>query len=326
VADSRFCDALDLAAHTECLELTGIMYTKLPIEIRDRIYRYLCIEDQTIYVAPHFHFRPYGHSHSTESSTALVNALSDGRTKVDHTEKPDPDVLQPWSHVFHPAYMSDRIAYETRKMYFTNNTFSVCNVDDGIEDFLLKGNHRRPYHYRSAPEADCAPENSNVCGIRNQTDVAIPLDLVRNLQIRIKCEHMEAAINHGLLRDNESVFRESFANECNFLRQTRNSLRPLLQLPGHEQEQTLELEFIIMTKFLERDPPRPSVTHAQDHLRLFVNILQAIRNTLYALMYDSGHTNMKIKITHHDELVSPFPRNLTALWSLSKEQWEHVCL
>jgi hypothetical protein len=316
VCRSVYYDALDVVARTECLELTGKMYTKLPTELRETIYQYLCTEDQTIYVAPHFHFRLYGHNHSTESSTALVNALSNGRTKVDHTESPDPDILQPWSHIFHPAYVGNSVASETQKTYFTNNTFSVCNVDDGIRSFLLDGNYRRPYHHRDASEADAAPD----------ANVATPLDLVRNLQIRIKCEHIETAINQGLLKEDESVYRESFANECNFLRQTRNSLRSLLKLACHEQEQPLDLDFIIMTKFLGPDLPSPRVTEQDDHSRLFINILQAIRNTVYALMYDCGHTNIKIKITHHDELVSPFPRNLTALWSLTKEQWEHVRL
>jgi hypothetical protein len=289
-----------------------MMYTKLPVELRDIIYQYLCIEDQTIYVAPHYHFRPYGDNHSIESSMALANALSSGRTKVDHTEKPDPDILQPWSHIFHPAYMGYWIAYETQRAYFTNNTFSVCNVDGGIQDFLLDGNHRWPYQYRDASGVDVTPDDTSIPGFSHQNDDTCPLDFVRNLQIRIKCEHMETAINHGLPMDDDCLFRETFANECNFLRQTRNSLRLLLGLPCHEQEQTLELEFIIMTKFL--DPP-------DDQPRLFINI----RNTLYALMYDSAHTNIKIKVTHHDEFVSPFPRDLTALWSLTKEQWEHVC-
>jgi hypothetical protein len=56
--------------------------------------------------------------------------------------------------------------------------------------------------------------------------------------------------------------------------------------------------------------------------RAFINLLQALRNTFYTLIYDMGQS--EIKIVHHDEAISAFPRDITALWSLTKRQWDQV--
>jgi hypothetical protein len=317
-AESSWYDACDRSASHECFQLCSLMYQKLPAELRDIVYKYLCIEDRPIPAGPYYHFRHYGYGvHSKEWPTALANAISRGRTKVDHTQRPDPDIVQPWSHVLHPAYMSFAIASETQKVYFANNTFSLCNVERGIASFLEDDNHRRPYRFRGASLS----ENAHRDTTSNVGPEPKPLDLVRKLQIRIKCEHAELLLKRELFATSMATYREVFANECDFLRLTRNSLEPLLYLP--QQERPLELEFVIMTTYLPREVAATAEDYSDQH-RLFINILQALRNTVYKLMYDCGNTT--IKIIQHDELLSPFPRNLTALWSLSKEQWEHVCL
>jgi hypothetical protein len=128
-------------------------------------------------------------------------------------------------------------------------------------------------------------------------------------QLRLKYEHMNAVITKDVPVA-PVARRETFANECSFLRNAKNSLSSLHCMQAGNQ--ALEIEFIIMT----------SIKQPRDECRHFVNILQSLRNTVYSLKYDRDDS--RIKVIHHDENVSPFPRNITALWSLTKEQWEYV--
>lgn len=305
-ASSHVLGLLDGRARIDCLRLTDLMYRKLPIELREIVYRFLCIEDQPIPVGPYYHFRPYDPSSNKTSSDQLASALSIGRSLIDHRERPSSDILMPDSHVFKSTYVNTAIAHEMRKAYFSNNTFSVCNVEMGIFDFV--------YGHVTDTSALSPPNRTYPSGIVpiSRVDMADDLPaykLASKLQVRLKYEHMNSAIT-----ENVPVApigrRETFANECSFLRNSKNSLSALhCMQAGHE---TLDIEFIIMTAMQE---PR------EEHRR-FINILQSLRNTIYALKHDRNKS--RIKVVHHDEQVSPFPRNITALWSLTKEEWEHV--
>ncbi|KAH3911661.1 hypothetical protein HBH56_126940 [Parastagonospora nodorum] len=296
----------DLAFHgaSECLELTEMMCDILPVELREMIYRFLCIEEQLIPVGPYFHFRPYSEYRPLDG---LASALSSGRDQIDHTEKPDPTILMPDSHIFNYKYVGLAVAAEMQAAYFANNTFSICDVEDGIAEFF---------------QGVISLDAGGAIGILNMPGDTSAMShmrmsvrafkLVRKLQIRLKLEHFGQAADARDLPPGPIGIRERYAEERNFLRQSKNALHKLQSLPRGRQP--LQLEFIIMTDLSD-------ILRVEDRERCFINILEAYRNMFYAIKYD--HENAIITVVHHDESVSPFPRTLSALWSLTKEQWEH---
>lgn len=303
---SHILDLLSRRAAADCRHLTELMYRKLPADLRQIVYRFLCIEDQPIPVGPYYHFRTFRVPLNSVSSDHLAAALSVGRDRVDHTARPDPDILMPDSHIFKPSYVSNDIACEIREAYFSNNTFSICNVDGGIFDFVY-GN--------ITDTSTLSPPDRDYPGARVPTfrvdmfDNLPAFKFANKLQLRLKYEHECATI----IKDvpiSPLAHRETFANECSFLRSSKNSLSALHCIQaGHE---TLDIEIIIMT----------ALGYGEGAKRHFINILQSLRNTIYALKYD--RLDSIVKVIHHDENVSPFPRDITALWSLTKEQWNQV--
>jgi hypothetical protein len=291
------------------------MYRKLPAELRDLVYRFICIEDQPVPVGPYFHFRPYDRTHSKASAEGLASALSNGRVQIDHSERPDSAILMPNSHIFSTSFVAEEVVVELEEMYFASNTFSVCTVEDGVTEFL------------SGESTAVVPEapNPSVCipsmdTVDKTHRAARAFDLVRRLQIRIKYEHCDTVLGCSLPTDSTRA-HEVFAREGKLLRTTSDHLRVLRHLP--QREQPLEIEFIVMTALTPHRSMSPWLaTHMQDERRRFINLLQALRNTFYALIHD--RSDRVINIIHHDETLSPFPRNITALWSLTKDQWEHV--
>ncbi|KAF2818448.1 hypothetical protein CC86DRAFT_375805 [Ophiobolus disseminans] len=328
-------------AKKECLQLTDLMYRKLPAELRDAVYQYLCIEDQTMYVGPYYHFRPYECKPTVKvdleaewrqvdyhvnphmmfdfdpPSPEIVDAeeaadrriadvpeqeknfitLPDGRAKYDHTCQRPTGVLLPNNHIFNPEYVGDKVAWETQQLYWAQNTFSICHVDAGIERLLQKAKYTG------------FQEESLSGRLNKHEDRLCPWGFVHDLQIRIKFEHFRQFLKFAMEHQRPTT-AESFAYERNFLRAIKESLEPLVRLPLSTR--TLNIEFILMTQLNQDD---------EDERRTFGNLLQAIRNTIYRLVYDRPNTC--VKIVHHDELMSPFPRDITQLWSLTKEQWEH---
>lgn len=306
--NARFTRDLTSRAKTECLKITEMMCHKLPIELRNLVYEFICIEDQPIPVGPYFHFRPYNRK---MDSDRLASALSNGRLRIDHTERADPAILMPYSYVFNPAYVGPIVKVEMQKVYLANNTFSICNVDQGIDTFLRWGSSRRIPDPVMPLGTPFGPGSGFSVVIENALCLIKAGEFVRRLQIRVKCEHYD---NHEPW-DMAHYRRDLFATECGILRNARITLEPLLFLL--QQDQPLELEFIIMTAL------RPDAMAVECQQRYFINLLQALRNTFYILIYDRGNT--KIRIVHHDDKISAFPRDITALWSLTKEQWEQVC-
>jgi hypothetical protein len=301
--NAQFTGDLESYAKTQCLKITEMMCNKLPVELRDLIYRYICIEDQPIPVGPYFHFRPYNRKVAPDR---LASALSDGRVQIDHSERPDPTILMPDSHIFNIEYVGWTAMVEMKLAYLANNTFSICNIDQGIATFLDWNTSEEfvvtPRSTRSGP----GPGFETAMSVTNSKAD----EFVRRLQIRVKCEHYDN--QHPRYTSQNCC--DFFDTECDHLRSSRISLEPLTYLDPRDRP--LELEFIIMTA-LRSDP-----TATEDQQRYFINLLQALRNTFYTLIYDRGNT--MIKIVHHDDNISAFPRDITALWSLTKEQWEHV--
>lgn len=297
------------------------MHLKLPAELREIVYRYVCIEDQPIPVGPYFHFKQYEYSPLVKErlrleacpdildpNDARINApasnerdnyitLPDGRLKYDHSKKVLEDIVMPDYHLFDGDYAGAAIASEAQTFYYKNNTFSLCNLDQGIVRFLERGRsvgirHDKIYSQQAHDGAGKIK----------------PIDLVRNLQIRIKFEHYAPFLDAFM---EPATGSEQIAYHRNFLRKSRAELETLLNIPGHDR--TLNIEFIIMTA-LDYDD--------EDSWCIFTNMLQTVRNDIYRLMYDRD--DILIKVIHHDDGLTPFPRNITRLWSLTKEQWQHV--
>jgi hypothetical protein len=310
--------ALIRYARAECFQLTDTMYRKLPAELRNYVYQYLCVDDQSIPVAPYYHSRKYDQSNQEHEIQAIqlmmagaaatsvfkdfdveleaddlgqaddFIILPDGRVKYDHSEKPPSGTLLPNSHIFNWRYVGITVALEAEKFYYANNTFSICNVRGAIHHFL----HGL----------------SDMTARRTLEKAFKPLNLVRNLQIRIKYEHYGFHMR-SLLRHPTPA--EGYAAERNFLRNLICELEILQQLP--QQPRKLQIEFIIMTAFEDFDQ--------EDQERRCINLLEATRNVIYRIKHDKDSI---VKISHYDPKVSVFPRDITGLWSLTKEQWEHV--
>jgi hypothetical protein len=300
-ARATILSGLTLCAAKECLQLTDLMYRKLPSELRDLVYRFLCIEDQVIAIGPN-HLTRGG-----SSNNELAIGLSHGRILIDHSERPDPAIVAPQSHIFNETYMGQAIAFEARMVYLANNTFSVCNVAHNLAEFLVQ-------YQPNVGFVDMFPPCSNNC-----FPPVTPFGYVRKLQIRTRYDGDYGPHMSNFPGALPVYWRETFANECDCLRRSNAALGVLLMLP--QGTQPLELELIILTSFSEYGSIVAGA-EVPGHSREFINILQALRNTFYVLKHDRKNT--EIKIIHHDEFVSPFPRDITLLWSLSKEQWEYV--
>ncbi|KAJ4364523.1 hypothetical protein N0V83_009118 [Neocucurbitaria cava] len=309
-------------ARADCLQLTKMMHERLPRELRDLVYQYLLVDERPILAGPYYHFRKYdphtrqnslhvGLPRSFDAHDIPRNAidgfdtdeeevgldsdaviLPDGRVKHDHSHKPPSDMVLPNSHVLNPSYVGESFAAEAHEVYYTNNTFSICNVERAIFEFIFTEPLRKFFNRKD--DERFTPRAA----------------LVRNLQIRIKMENFESTMPFSVQQD-YATEEEKYAYERNFLRYHTIYLKYLGNLTGWSRRRELNIEFILMTDL----PPNPLPKE-----RIFVNMLQAIRDTVYTNMYI--RKGMTIRVTHYDEAIGPFPRDLTGLFSLTKEQWE----
>jgi hypothetical protein len=304
-------------------------------ELRDLIYEYICVEpDRPIPVGPYYHFREYDQplqknipSLSAKWQRLFVQnfeqltvkddveddveeiyvddetvVLPDGRVKADHSHRPPSDMILPSSHFLSPRYVGPVISYEMQKMYYTRNTFSVCSVEGAISNFLYlhTGWSMKRRTRDGQPPRDLRLE-----------PLFHPCDHVGKLQVRVKHEHFYESIPE------ESTDSLVYAYEQHFLRFTEYNLRPLKELGTGGSTRPWEIELVLMTALPGSWRGSTDASH-----RHFINILEAIRDTVYTVMHDCP--NSKVKITHYDEGVSIFPRDLTGWFALTKEQWEHV--
>ncbi|KAF2127762.1 hypothetical protein P153DRAFT_368317 [Dothidotthia symphoricarpi CBS 119687] len=309
-------------AKADCLRFTQMMCRKLPKELRGLVYQYLCVQDQLIPAGPYHHFSVYKPLSSTSSLAYGTGSsqldpqnptdvdsgseydeihpqnetilLPDGRVKEDHSNKPASNLLMPYSHIFNPRYVGSKVALEAQEVYYSNNSFSVCNVDNGLEMFLYRDT-ARVFHI-------CKHQS---CSSRHHTGVR-PIQFVQDLQIRLKYEHFFNEVT-------DMTATEMTSREHRLLESLQRSIEVLPEQLKYTPVRDLNIEFILMTELSH--PLHGYQTH---HL---VNSLQAIRNTIYRLMHD--HEKTKVTVVHHDELLSPFPRNITGLFSLTREQWDH---
>ena len=212
-------------------------------------------------------------------------------------------MVMPASHIFNPKYVGKTISHEIQKVYYSSNTFSVCNVENAISNFLnLPTGYSMQKWSNGLPPT--LPETLQL------QPVIIPSDHISHLQVRVKLEHLESSMPKYLGQMQE------YAHEQQFLHLTALELQGLKQLSVSSAQRKISIELIVMTEL-------PGLgTDLYDDDRRFVNFLQAIRNTVYTLIHGGG--NLRVKITHQDESFSPFPRDITQMFALTKQQWEHV--
>lgn len=100
--DTDYKKTLIYYARTDCLRLATMMYEKLPQELRELVYEYLCVDpDRPIPVGPYYHFRPYDRpyvypppSHPDAPSDAPTGWLAYGDEQIG-PETPIESVREP---------------------------------------------------------------------------------------------------------------------------------------------------------------------------------------------------------------------------------------
>ncbi|KAF3052279.1 hypothetical protein E8E11_001364 [Didymella keratinophila] len=295
-------DAATINARSECLKLSRSMYNKLPKELRSFVYGYLCLEDRRIPIGPYYHFRkyePYPGMETEYSGTQycprdgdLQTELADGKIRIDHDIYPEEDLILPRSHIFDPSYMSQDVVFELLDLYYESNSFSVCNVEGGLDELC------------TATPSSSAPT------------AFIPIDHVRDLQIRMKFEHSKP--HDCTLKRNPGCFHSNyyFKDESQ-LRDAVDSLKAFRTRIG-ETSHEINIEFILMTNLDTSQEDQVARINAKAY---FTNFLQSIRNTVYELLHDRGHVS--IRVTHQDDGLMAFPKNYTGLFKMTKDQWEY---
>lgn len=280
------------------------MYKRLPKDLRDLVYSYLCLEERQIPIGPYYHFRkyePFAKTRTVYSDTQycpregdLQTELSDGKTRIDHDVYPEEDLILPGNHIFNPSYMGQDVVLEMLEKYYQSNNFSVCNIEGGLDDLCTA--------------ISFGPETSKAA--------FVPIDHIRDLQLRIKCEHFTKQISE--FEEYPGFQIEKIAENESYLRGTVDSLQAfrtrILTFP-HD----LNIEVVLMT---DLDKVR-GFKHAREHAKAHVtNFLQSIRNMIYELLHDCEH--ITVRVTHQDDGLMAFPKNYTGLFKLTKEQWQYV--
>ncbi|KAF1968120.1 hypothetical protein BU23DRAFT_558812 [Bimuria novae-zelandiae CBS 107.79] len=283
--------------HTQadCKQLVNMMHEKLPQELKELVYQYLYIEEAPVPIGLG-HFTTYvpealrsQHSNAPTQREPFI-VVPEGANRQDHSVERDRNILYPDSWLLDPTYLGHTIAQDASKFYYKSNTFSICTLENALSDFLF----RDPIHNFIRPQQGA--ETNRPVGL-------LPIDYIRNLQIRIKYEHYWTYLTfYDTLHDGE---KNLLLGIFGTLRQFTNSVDPAIA-------SQLQLEFCIMTAYTvaEFDSLRTSITH--------INLLEAIRVPVYTLKHDF---DANITVTHYDENISPFPKNVTGIFQLSKEQW-----
>ena len=237
------------------------------------------------------------------SKRPTVKILSNGRLKEEHSDQPPRDMVLPSAHFLDPRYVGVKMSQEIQKMYYARNTFSVCSIDNAIRNFL---NLHSGYLMQM--------EGINGVGKGLALDpLFYPVDHIQNLQVRVKFENFRSN-----MPDRPTPYEEH-AYEQHFLRSISDNVRALEKLLTRRSKFGVDVELIIMSQYQDDQGD----TLSGQWPACLINFLQSVRNTVYRLMHDSDNS-ITVKVTHYDTGISPFPRDVTGLFHLTKEQWEFV--
>ncbi|CAI6232363.1 unnamed protein product [Periconia digitata] len=307
--DNEFEILLRQHAKAECRQLASMMLQRLPLEIREMVYEYVYVEESPITIGSH-HFTPSKPTRVSQDREeliqdgeevgrgaqdlvrALLASAGEGAMVQDHSSSPPDGIIMPTDHALDPTFMGKEVAHEVSKFYYASNTFSMCTIDDSIERFLLY---------------DVATNFPDFFNEEKILDL-VPIDHVRNLQIRVKNQHLS--------------FRGTaeFDMEKDMLMDIFRTFDALTHSGRTETSPQMSLEVILMTSFPPRSLDRSTPDdETRETRRRLTNILEAIRSPLYKLQHDQ---NTQISVLHHDESSFAFPRPLTHLFALDKSNWE----
>ncbi|KAE8845470.1 hypothetical protein PTNB85_01449 [Pyrenophora teres f. teres] len=229
--------------------------------------------------------------------------LPDGRVKQVHTYHPPEDMVLPNSYLLNPRYVGPVISAEIQKVYYTQNTFSICSVRQAIRNFgtLHSGYFMQTWEEEGKPRK--VPDDLKL------QPLFYPVNHVRDLQIRVKCEQCRIqAPDMGAYDKNEYM--------RGFLRQMWSNISKLDLFLGRRLPFGMRIEMVLMTNLGDVD----DVEDGRYAKCAYVNFLQCIRNMIYKLMYD--HDDVCVYVTHYDEYLQ-LSRDITRVFALTKEQWEY---
>ncbi|KAI2481479.1 hypothetical protein Ptr902_07274 [Pyrenophora tritici-repentis] len=229
--------------------------------------------------------------------------LPDGRVKQVHTYHPPEDMVLPSSYLLNPRYFGPAMSAEIQKVYYTQNTFSICSIEQAIRNFgtLHSGYYMQTWEKDGRPRE--VPDDLKL------QPLFYPVNHVRDLQIRVKCEQYQPNVYDPCAYENLQLF----------LRQIWSNISKLDLFVGRGLPFGTRIEIVLMTQFgdLGDDDNRMYAECA------YVNFLQCIRNMVYKLMYD--HDDVCVTVTHHDEHNLPLQLapDITGVFALTKERWEY---
>lgn len=273
-----------------------MMHKKLPQELKELVYRYLYLEEAPIPIGS-YHFSTYvpkslrsGHQNPQTQSAPFI-VVPDGSIRQDHSIERDDNVIYPDSWLLDPAYLGLTVAQDASKFYYQSNTFSVCTLDNATSDFLFRdpinnftGSHR--------------PQDAQPLGFK-------PIDHVRNIQIRVKYEHLTAYF---------SFYSELRNGEKDLMLEIFNTMHKFVGGIDSAAAAQLSVELLLMTDY------KP-IENELKRKRLHLNLLEAVRLPVYKLKHDLG---VDLTVTHYDEYYLLFPRDVTNNFQLSQNQWSYV--
>ncbi|KAL5374100.1 hypothetical protein DPSP01_012161 [Paraphaeosphaeria sporulosa] len=284
---------LEQHARADCRQLASMMYTKLPLELRELIYQYLYLEDGPIPVGS-YHFTVYvpeplrSEDINPPAHSEPFIVMPEGATKQDHSIERDGNIIYPDSRLLNPAYLGHAVARDASMYYYTSNTFTVCTLENALSDFLF----RDPIHNFIGGETGL--ENVEPLGL-------LPIDHIRNLEIRVKYEHYFTYL---------TFYEELQDGEKRFIQGIFDALHDFSRRISPANASRLHVEICMMSASI---PLRDRLNE-----RTHMNVLEAIRVPVYVLKHDLG---ADIKVIHYDDHLSPFPKDKSAIFQLSKDQW-----
>lgn len=288
---------LEQHARADCKQLASMMHTKLPLELRELIYQYLYLEDGPIPVGS-YHFTIYvpeplrSESNNPPAHSEPFIIMPEEATRQDHSIERDENIVYPDSRLLDPRYLGHVVARDASMYYYKSNTFTVCTLENALSDFLF----RDPIHNFIGAETN--PESAEPLGL-------IPIDHIRNLEIRVKYEHYFTYL---------TFYEELHNGEKTLIQGIFDALHDFSSRISPAVASQLHVEICMMSASI---PLRNNLNE-----RTHMNVLEAIRVPVYMLKHDLGAA---IKVIHHDEYCSPFPKDKTGIFQLSKDQWSKVC-
>lgn len=297
--ENDFERQLEYHARADCKQLTNMMHTKLPQELKEVIYQYLYLEDVPVPVGS-YHFTTYvpeplrSNNTNPPAHSKPFIVVPEGAETQDHSVERDDSIIYPDSRLLDPAYVGYDVARDASKYYYKNNTFSVCTLENAISDFLF----RDPIHNFTTQGG--IPKGTEILNI-------IPIDYIRNLQIRIKYEHFGAYF---------TFYNNLRQGEKDLIQGIYDILYNLSHCISSPSAAALHVEFCMMTAY------SMELAAEDDYVeRHHMNLLEAIRVPVYMLKHD---LKADIKVIHYDEHCMPFPKDCTAIFQLPEAEWLRV--